>query len=65
MKRKTPTIAQGRLQADIIMTEGEIQCEQDIFEWYARKGWSKQAKQHQRNIDRRKAHLAELKEKMR
>ena len=64
MKRKIPTITQGRIQADIIMTEGEIQCEQDLFEWYARKGWAKQAGIHQRNIAMREAHLAELKEKM-
>ena len=56
MKRKTPTIAQGRLQADIKMTTAEI----EYHTMYPHKNKAQQ----ERIISRRVKHLAELKEKM-
>jgi len=55
-KRKIPTIAQGRLKADIERTQGEID--------YALMYPHHDKAQQERIVNRRKRHLKKLKEKM-
>ncbi len=65
MKRKTPTIHQGRLQADIKMTNEEIECYLELHRWYVNSGNSKEAAKHLKNVRRREAHLIEIEGKLR
>ena len=60
MKRKTPAIHQGRLQADIKMTSEEIEHSQELYRWYVNSGNSPEAAKHLKNIRRREDHLKKL-----
>ena len=62
-KRKTPTIAQGRLDADIKMTTEEIEYNQDLHRWYVVNGNKEEAKKYREIARKREAHLKELRER--
>jgi hypothetical protein len=58
--RKTPTIHQGRIQADIKMTTEEIEHSQELHRWYVNSGNKEEAAKHLKNVRRREEYLKKL-----